>query len=148
MSARPAAAPSLPSPAEMERMVAQAGLTLNAGQMADLALGWRQIVGLLARLPRARALLDDQAYVFRLAPPAAAPGAVPGARATAKTAAKPAGKPKTAAGAAAKAQPAAARPAKAAPAKTAPAAARPAKVTPPKVTPSAAKPGTSKGKRA
>lgn len=72
MSVRPAAAPALPSPAEMERMVAQAGLTLNAGQMADLALAWRQIVGLVARIPRGRPLLDDQAYVFRVAPPATA----------------------------------------------------------------------------
>lgn len=69
MSVRPAAAPSLPTPAEMERMVAQAGLTLNAGQMADLALAWRQIVGLVARIPRGRPLLDDQAYVFRVPPP-------------------------------------------------------------------------------
>lgn len=51
-------------------MVAQAGLTLNAGQMADLALAWRQIVGLVARIPRNRPLLDDQAYVFRVPPPA------------------------------------------------------------------------------
>ena len=54
----------------MERMVAQAGLTLNAGQMADLALAWRQIGGLVARIPRNRPLLDDQAYVFRVPPPA------------------------------------------------------------------------------
>ena len=88
MSARPVAAPVLPSLAEMERMVAQAGLTLNAGQMADLALGWRQMVGLLARIPRDRALLDDQAFVFRLAPPAPAPAQK--TRATAKPAtAKP-----------------------------------------------------------
>lgn len=83
MSVRPAAAPNLTSPADMERMVAQAGLTLNAGQMADLALAWRQIVGLLARIPRARPLADDQAYAFRLPPPTLKP-----------TAAKPAG-PKT-----------------------------------------------------
>jgi len=88
MSARPVAAPTLPSLAEMERMVAQAGLTLNAGQMADLALGWRQIVGLLARIPRDRALLDDQAFVFRLSPPAPAsakPARVPTTATSQKT---------------------------------------------------------------
>lgn len=86
MSVRPAAAPSSPSLAEMERMVAQAGLTLNAGQMADLVLAWRQMVGLLARIPRKRPLLDDQAYVFRVPPPVA-PVAT---RNTAQTGARPA----------------------------------------------------------
>jgi len=62
----------------MAQLVAQAGLTLNAGQMADLALAWRQIIGLIARIPRERPLLDDQAYVFRLPPPepAVKPGIV------------------------------------------------------------------------
>ncbi len=71
MSVRPAAASNLPTPADMERLVAQAGLSLNAGQMADLALGWRQIAGLIARIPRDRPLRDDLACVFRLPPPTA-----------------------------------------------------------------------------
>lgn len=75
MSVRPAGAPPLPTPSEMALLVAEAGLTLNAGQMADLALAWRQLVGLVARIPRDRPLLDDQAYVFRLSPPGAAVGA-------------------------------------------------------------------------
>ncbi len=71
MAAMPAKpAPSV-SPAEMQAMVARAGLTLNPGQMADLVLAWRQLAGLIAMIPRDRPLADDQAYVFRLAPPAA-----------------------------------------------------------------------------
>jgi hypothetical protein len=65
------------SPAEMQAMVARAGLTLNPGQMADLVLAWRQLAGLIALLPRGRPLADDQAYVFRLAAPAAEPGPAP-----------------------------------------------------------------------
>ena len=96
MSVRPNAGSSLPTPLEMAQLVAQAGLTLNAGQMADLALAWRQLVGLVARIPRERPLLDDQAFVFRLPPPAA-PAATPRKPAPrAKTAAKRAAKPKAA----------------------------------------------------
>lgn len=90
MSVRPAAAPSSPSLAEMERMVGQAGLTLNAGQMADLVLAWRQMVGLLARIPRKRPLLDDQAYVFRVPPPGAPVAAPPATRLATRPPAKPA----------------------------------------------------------
>jgi hypothetical protein len=57
-------------PAEMQAMVARAGLTLNPGQMADLVLAWRQLAGLIAAIPRGRPLVDDQAYVFRLPAPA------------------------------------------------------------------------------
>lgn len=65
-------APPLPqvSPAEMQTLVARAGLLLNPGQMADLVLAWRQMAGLLALIPRDRPMTDDQAYVFRLPPPA------------------------------------------------------------------------------
>jgi hypothetical protein len=64
-------APTPPlSPAEMQVLVSRAGLTLNPGQMADLVLAWRQVVGLLALIPRDRPLADDQAFVFRLPPPA------------------------------------------------------------------------------
>lgn len=61
------------SPAEMQVLVARTGLTLNPGQMADLVLAWRQMVGLLARLRQDRPLADDQAFVFRLPAPAASP---------------------------------------------------------------------------
>jgi hypothetical protein len=57
------------SPAEMQVLVSRAGLTLNPGQMADLVLAWRQMVGLLKLIPRARPMLDDQAFVFRLPSP-------------------------------------------------------------------------------
>ena len=55
--------------AEMQVLVSRAGLTLNPGQMADLVLAWRQVVALVASIPRDRPLLDDQAFVFRLPPP-------------------------------------------------------------------------------
>jgi len=57
----------------MDLLVARTGLTLNPGQMADLVLAWRQVAGLIAAIPRSTALLDDQAYVFKLPGPAAAP---------------------------------------------------------------------------
>jgi hypothetical protein len=78
------------SPAEMQVLVARAGLTLNPGQVADLVLAWRQIVGLLGLIPRDRPLLDDQAFVFRLPPSAATSklAATPRARATAPGAPK------------------------------------------------------------
>jgi hypothetical protein len=70
MAAMPAKPMPSVGPAEMQAMVARAGLTLNPGQMADLVLAWRQLAGLIAAIPRDRPLGDDQAYVFRLAPPA------------------------------------------------------------------------------
>jgi len=54
----------------MQVLVSRAGLTLNPGQMADLVLAWRQVVGLMGLIPRDRPLADDQALVFRLPPPA------------------------------------------------------------------------------
>jgi hypothetical protein len=71
MSGSPAAPTPPLSPAEMQVLIARAGLTLNPGQDADLVLAWRQIVGLLSQIPLDRPLLDDQAFVFRLPPPAA-----------------------------------------------------------------------------
>ena len=66
------AAPTPPlSLAEMQVLVARAGLTLNPGQMADLVLAWRQMVGLLSLIRRDRPMADDQAFVFRVPPPAA-----------------------------------------------------------------------------
>jgi len=55
----------------MQVLIARAGLTLNPGQVADLVLAWRQIVGLLGLIPRDRPLRDDQAFVFRVPSPAA-----------------------------------------------------------------------------
>ena len=84
------AAPTPPiSPAEMQVLVSRAGLTLNPGQMADLVLAWRQMVGLLGLIPRDRPLLDDQAFVFRLPPPA---GAAESRAAQKPTSAKPVAK--------------------------------------------------------
>ncbi len=57
----------------MDLLVARTGLTLNPGQMADLVLAWRQLAGLIATIPHATTLADDQAYVFRLSGPPAAP---------------------------------------------------------------------------
>ncbi len=71
MAATPAKATFPVTPAEMQAMVARAGLTLNPGQMADLVLAWRQLSALIAAIPRDRSLADDQAYVFRLPPPSA-----------------------------------------------------------------------------
>jgi hypothetical protein len=75
MSLSPPIVPATPplSPAEMDLLVARTGLTLNPGQMADLVLAWRQVAALIAAIPRSTALLDDQAYVFRLPGPPAAP---------------------------------------------------------------------------
>lgn len=70
MAAMPAKPVLSVGPAEMQAMVARAGLSLNPGQMADLVLAWRQLAGLIAAIPRDRPLADDQAYVFRLRPPA------------------------------------------------------------------------------
>jgi hypothetical protein len=85
MSLSPPVPPTTPpalSPAEMDLLVARTGLTLNPGQMADLVLAWRQVAGLIAAIPRSTALLDDQAYVFRLpGPPAAPPPHKPAAKA-------------------------------------------------------------------
>ncbi|MGE0226478.1 MAG: hypothetical protein AB7F35_04200 [Acetobacteraceae bacterium] len=72
------------SPAEIQILVARAGLVLNPGQLADLVLAWRQVAGLIAEMQRDRPLADDMALVFRLPPPAPcddpAPPAGPGRR--------------------------------------------------------------------
>jgi len=62
----------IPTPAEMQALLAPTGLVLNSGQMADLVLAWRQVTGLLAAIPRDRPLADDLACVFRVPPPAPA----------------------------------------------------------------------------
>lgn len=70
----PASVPTV-SPAEIQILISRAGLVLNPGQVADLVLAWRQVAGLIAALPRDRALADDMALVFRLPPPAHPPAA-------------------------------------------------------------------------
>ncbi|HUZ62204.1 MAG TPA: hypothetical protein VMU82_00670 [Acetobacteraceae bacterium] len=66
--------------AEMELLARRAGLTLNAGQMADLVLAWKGLAPLAAAIPRARPMTDDQAYVFRLPPPLPPPAPKPAVR--------------------------------------------------------------------
>ena len=76
----------IPTPAEMQALLAPTGLVLNSGQMADLVLAWRQVTGLIAAIPRDRPLADDLAYVFRVPPPPAPAMAKPAAKkAPAKT---------------------------------------------------------------
>jgi len=89
MAARQAASAPLTSPAELDQMVRRAGLNLNAGQTADLALAWRQITELLSRIPREWKLADDQAFVFRLPPPPAPAAPASSAKAPARKAAAP-----------------------------------------------------------
>jgi septal ring-binding cell division protein DamX len=141
MTLRPTHALPSVSPAEMEFLVTRTGLTLNAGQMADLVLAWRQLSTLIATIPREAKPADDCAFVFRLPPPAAAqarkPAAVP--RAAPKEAAT---KPPAAKTRPAKAPATKAPTAKAPTAKTRPAKTRSAK--PPAAKPSAAKPAARK----
>jgi hypothetical protein len=73
MSIRPGVPVTSVTPAEMEQLVARAGLVLNPGQMADLVLVWRQLSGLIASIPHDRPMVDDFASVFRLPLPATAP---------------------------------------------------------------------------
>ena len=123
MTLRPTHALPSVSPAEMEFLVTRTGLTLNAGQMADLVLAWRQLSTLIATIPREAKLADDCAFVFRLPPPAAAQARKPAAvrRAAPKEAAT---KPPAAKAPTAKTRPAKTRSAKPPAAK--PAARRPA----------------------
>ena len=72
MAARPSVPPASVTPAEMEQLVARAGLVLNPGQMADLVLVWRQLSGLIASIPHDRPMVDDFSSVFRLPVPTAA----------------------------------------------------------------------------
>lgn len=69
MAARPAQALPSVTPAEMEFLLSRTGMTLNAGQVADLVLAWRQVSALAATIPRRQALADDFAFAFRLPPP-------------------------------------------------------------------------------
>lgn len=110
-TATPAPAPATPAspPAvtrdEVDILVRRAGLNLNAGQKADLAVSYQQIVTLTGRIPRDRPIWDEPCFtVHPAAPPPAAPAPAAKPRAAAKA-------PKPAARAPAKA----AKPAKPAP---------------------------------
>jgi hypothetical protein len=140
---RPAAVPAAPPVAvappavtrdEVDVLVRRAGLNLNAGQKADLAVSYQHIVALTARIPRARPIWDEPCFTLAFgaatAPtlvPASGDGAArPAAKASARPAPRPAAKPAKAPARAAKAaKPAPAR-AKAAkkPARPAPKPAR------------------------
>lgn len=151
MTLRPTHALPSVSPAEMEFLVTRTGLTLNAGQMADLVLAWRQLSTLIATIPREAKPADDCAFVFRLPPPAAAqarkPAAVP--RAAPKEAAPvraAAAKAPATKAPATKAPAAKTRPAKAPATKTRPTKTRPAKA--PAAKPAARKPAAGKTARA
>jgi len=90
---------------ELDLLVRRAGLTLNAGQKADLAVAFQHLLALAACLPRRRPLADEPAFVFH--PPLSPPGPKPGqgaARTAARTPTKTAAKPKAAPKAQAKAQ--------------------------------------------
>lgn len=115
---QPPAIPNLPPPSvtrdEIDLLIRRAGLTLNAGQKADLAVSFQHLVTLAAKLPRARPLSDEPAFVFhppmsaRAAPEAGKPPPAARAKAAPKPAprpkpkAKPATKPPTKLGAKAK----------------------------------------------
>lgn len=80
MAASPHRPAPIPTPAEMQALLAPTGLVLNSGQMADLVLAWRQVAGLIAAIPRDRPLADDMACVFRVPPPPAPEPARPVAK--------------------------------------------------------------------
>lgn len=125
---RPApASAALPAPPpgvtrdEVDVLVRRAGLTLNAGQKADLAVSYQHLVALTARLPRARPIWDEPCFT----PACGAPEAPPSAPAPASAPAR---------------RPPRARPAAKAPAKPATPAARPARSAKPAPKPARAKP--------
>lgn len=98
---------------EVDLLLRRAGLTLDAGQKADLAVSFQHLVTLAAMLPRERPLSDEPAFVFHPGaadplPPPAAPARRPEAAKPARTAARGAAKPapKPSAKPAAKAKPA------------------------------------------
>jgi hypothetical protein len=133
------AAPPAVTRDEVDVLVRRAGLNLNAGQKADLAVSYQHIVALTARIPRARPIWDEPCFTPAFGAPTAPTPALasgrgparPAAQASTKPAPRPALRPgKTPAQAAKAAKPAPAR-AKAAkkparpPAKPARKAARP-----------------------
>jgi hypothetical protein len=137
MAAAPpvATAPPAVTRDEVDVLVRRAGLNLNAGQKADLAVSYQHLVALTARIPRARPIWDEPCFTSafgapEVAPPTPTPAATPAPRPPkAKPAAKMSAKPAPRAAKPAKsAKPARAKPAKTsarAPAKPARKAARP-----------------------
>jgi hypothetical protein len=90
------AAPPAVTRDEVDVLVRRAGLTLNAGQKADLAVSYQHIVALTARIPRARPIWDEPCFTVAFAAPAPPPvprAAKPPAKAPAKTASRPAAGP-------------------------------------------------------
>ena len=75
MNARPPQALPSVTPAEMELLISRTGMSLNAGQMADLVLAWRQVSAIAATIPRRAVPADDFAFAFRLPPPGSGPAA-------------------------------------------------------------------------
>ena len=99
MTVRPTHALPSVSLAEMEFLVTRTGLTLNAGQMADLVLAWRQVSALIATIPRETTPADDCAFAFRLRPPVVSPPRKPARPSAPKTEAPKAAAPVRAAAA-------------------------------------------------
>jgi hypothetical protein len=90
------AAPPAVTRDEVDVLVRRAGLTLNAGQKADLAISYQHLVALAARIPRARPIWDEPCFTFAVAAPAPPPAPPPVSRVakpSAKAAAKPASRP-------------------------------------------------------
>lgn len=96
MTVRPTHALPSVSLAEMEFLVTRTGLTLNAGQMADLVLAWRQVSALIATIPRETTPADDCAFAFRLRPPVVPQPRKPARPSAPKTEAPKAAPPKVA----------------------------------------------------
>jgi hypothetical protein len=106
------AAPPAVTRDEVDTLVRRAGLNLNAGQKADLAVSYQLIVTLTGRIPRDRPIWDEPCFATHPAappaPPAPAPAAKPRAAAkapAAKPAARAAAKPVRPAAKSAKAAP-------------------------------------------
>lgn len=84
--AAPAPAPTAPSTPpgvtrdEVDILVRRAGLILNAGQKADLAVSYQQIVALTGRIPRDRPIWDEPCFTARPPAPAGAPSVAPAAK--------------------------------------------------------------------
>ncbi len=93
MNARPPQALPSVTPAEMELLISRTGMSLNAGQMADLVLAWRQVSAIAATIPRRAVPADDFAFAFRLPPPGSGSG--PAARSKPALAKPASAKPKT-----------------------------------------------------
>lgn len=87
------AAPPAVTRDEVDVLVRRAGLNLNAGQKADLAVSYQQIVALTARIPRARPIWDEPCFTAAFGGSAVPPPAPPPTPRTAKPTAKAPAKP-------------------------------------------------------